>query len=187
MHVRDILTEQPTDFSIIQTDCAQFLCEVDKHFTYRMLPHSYADVQRVKIRQQKHTDIVARVFNEAFSDVHNIRQRSMIAQTTVPVVTETHEPFYVFPINGYKFLYSKEVQNSSVDYKQVIDVMFERFDSEETAAEILTDVVKYSYTSERLIEGIQVGAEIIFYNIPYYYAVRCSAYPDHKQLISYLY
>lgn len=187
MHVRDIIQEQPTDFAIIQADCGQYLQEAEHNYVIRMLPRGYADVQRVKIRQQKRTDIVTRVFNEAFSDVHNIRQRSMITQSTIPPCTDTHEPFYVFPINGYKFMYSREVQNSSVDYKHVIDVVFEQFSDEDTAADIIADVVKYSYTSTNLLEGMQAGAEIIFYDIPYYYAVRTATYPDYKQLTPYLY
>jgi hypothetical protein len=187
MHLRDIINEQPTDFSIIQADCAQFLCESQQHLAYRMLPRTYADIQRVKVRQQKRTDIVTQVFNEAFSDVHNLRQRSVIAQTYRPVPTETHEPFYVFPLNGYKYMYSKEVKDSSSEYNQMIAVMLEQFNDNDVATEITSDVVKYTYTNTMLVEGMRAGAEIIFYNIPSYYAVRCETYSDPQQLITYLY
>lgn len=187
MHLRDIINEQPTDFSIIQADCAQYLCESQQHMTYRMLPRTYSDVQRVKVRQQKRTDFVTQVFNEAFSDVHNLRQRSVIAQSYQPTPTETHEPFYVFPLNGYKYVYSKEVKDSSSEYKHMIDVMIEQLNNDDVATEIISDVVKYTYTNAMLSEGMRAGAEIIFYNIPSYYAVRCGAYPNPQQLITYLY
>jgi hypothetical protein len=186
MQVRDILYEKPTDFAIIQADCSQFLAESQSHFVTRLLPTSYSNVQRVKIRQQRRADVVTRVFNEAFNQVHNLRQRSMIAQSFVPPRSDTHEPFYVFPINGYNYMYSREVQDSSLNYKQAIDVMFEQFD-ENTAANIISDVMKYTYTTSNLVEGISAKAEIIFYNIPYYYAVRSSQYPDYNTLITQIY
>jgi hypothetical protein len=83
-------------------------------------------------------------------------------------------------------MYSREVQDSSLNYRQAIDVMFEQFD-EATAANIITDVMKYTYTSSNLVEGISAKAEIIFYNIPYYYAVRSSLYPDYNTLITQIY
>lgn len=187
MLLRDLLHEHPVDFTIIQHECSQFLYEMDQRCVVRELPKSYDGVQRVKIRQHKRTDTITQVFNEAFNNIHNMRQRSLITHTSPGTVTETHEPFYVFPVNGYNFMYSKEVRNSTDDYKQLIDVVFEQFSQEDDAAAIVADVVKYSYTNMNLVEGVDAGAEIIFYNIPYYYAVKCSKYPSYEQIIPYLY
>lgn len=186
MHLQDLLQERHADFDIIRTDCDQFLIESDHHPVWRMLPRNYADIQRVKIRQHKRTDAVTRIFNEAFAELPNIRQRSLITSSQLPPNTNDLDPFYVFPINGYRFMYSREVKDSTLDYRHVIDVVFEQFDSENKAAEILSDIVKYSYVNKNLLEGICSGAEIIFYNIPYYYAVRCEAFPHYSNLISQL-
>ena len=186
MQLCDILHEQPTDFAIIKAECNQFLTESDSHCVKRMLPRSYADVHRVKIRQHKRTDIITHVFNEAFNDVHNIRQRSLITYASDLPATDTHEPFYVFPINGYNFMYSSEVKNSSVDYKHIIDVVFEQFSDEDKAASMISDIVKYTYTNHNLVEGIHAEAEIIFYNIPYYYAIRASTYPKYATLLTHI-
>lgn len=186
MYLSDLLYEQPTDFSIVQSDCSDFIHESNYHLVYRALPRSYNDIHRVKVRQQKHTDVVTRVFNEAFRETPNIRQRSIISQSTPPIPTINTEPYYIFPVNGYKYMYSKEVKDSSADYQQLIHTMFEHLSSEEAAAKILSDVVKYSYNTTNLLEGIRTGAEIIFYNIPFYYAIKCAAYPNTKTLISYL-
>jgi hypothetical protein len=125
------------------------------------------------------------VFNEAFSQVYNLRQRAVITHAS-PIIGDQQEPFYVFPINGYKFLYSKEVKDSASDYNHVIDTVFERFASMDHAAEIVTDVVKASYTDTNLLEGLRAGAEIILYNIPYFYAVKQSVYPDYKTLLTHI-
>jgi hypothetical protein len=84
-------------------------------------------------------------------------------------------------------MYSKEVKDSLLEYNHMVAVMLEQFDNDDIATEITSDVVKYTYTNTMLIEGMRAGAEIIFYNIPSYYAVRCESYPDSQQLITYLY
>jgi hypothetical protein len=182
MRVIDLLSSNPS-FAALHTDCSQYISESGGMPLLKALPRSYSPVHRVKVRQQRRTDIITHVFNEAFSDVRNMRQRAVIAYTS-PTINEDQEPYFVFPVNGYKFLYSKEVKNSSADYRQVIDTLFEQFNDQSRAAEIITDVVKYSYTSQNLTEGIQADAEIIFYNIPCFYAVKQSVYPNYNTIIS---
>lgn len=181
MRVTDVISRS-SPFTLLHADCSQYIEESQGVPLLKALPSNYPSIHRVKVRQQKRTDPVTHVFNEAFSDVRNLRQRAVIAYTN-PTVQEGQEPFYVFPINGYQYLYSKEVQNSSSDYKQVIDTVFEQFTDQAHAAEILTDIVKYTYTNSKLVEGITAGAEIIFYNIPCFYAVKQSAFPDYKHII----
>jgi hypothetical protein len=184
MRLNDVLNTD-THLEALRLECDQFVTASGGYPTRKALPTSYQNIQRVKVRQQKRADAVTFVFNEAFSDVRNLRQRAVITHET-PTITPNLEPFYVFPINGYKFLYSKEVRDSSAEYKEVIDTVFERFANTEQAAEIITDIVKYTYTNDNIIEGVRHGAEIIFYNIPYYYAVRQSAFPDYKTILNHI-
>jgi hypothetical protein len=174
MRLMEVL-ESDSQLGELRLECSEFIAATGGLPTMKSLPSTYQPVHRVKVRQQKRADVITYVFNEAFSQVHNLRQ--------VPPPSTDCEPFYVFPINGYKFLYSKEVRDSSADYKQVIDTVFEQFTDMNRAAEIITDIVKYTYTDTNLEEGVRGGAEIIFYNIPYYYAVKQSSYPDYKTIL----
>lgn len=171
------------ELTTLKAKCSQFLRESAMLPLYRLLPKTYGDFHRVKVRQKSGDDKISEVFNRAFgTQFHNLRQRAIFASGTEPVVTETAEPFYVFPIDGYKFLYSKEVTNSNSDYKQVIDSLFEQFEDNNKVIEIVTDVLKYTYVRENLAEGIVSDSEIILYGIPYYYAVRAATVPAYGKL-----
>lgn len=176
MLVRDIL-EHNTFNSIvrqsIQADCSVFIRESQGLPLFRQLPTTYADFHRVKVRLQKRKDAVTEVFERAFGQEYtNLRQRAVFASTTLPPKADHTEPFYVFPIDGYKFLYSKEVTNSDSDYRDVIDKLVSELGNLTEATDIVTDLLKYTYSTCKLHEGLSSGAEVIFYGIPYYYAVR---------------
>jgi hypothetical protein len=152
---------------------------------YRSLPQTYNTFHKVKVRAKKRSTMVNDAFNRAFDENYvNLAQRAIFAQPSINEHTEGLEPFYVFPINGFKFLYSKEVQNSNNDYKHVVDTLFEEFGSEIKASEIVSDLLKFTYINNNLSEGLEANAEVILYGIPYYYAIRASAYPDYSHLIS---
>lgn len=168
----------------IRKECSQFILESRGIPIYKNLPTTYPDIHKVKARFKKTKDNVSEVFNQAFSHkTQNIRQRAIISQTHFPMQCESLEAFYVFPKNHYQFLYSREVTNSNSDYKQVIDTLFEQFDDSQKATEIVTDLLKYTYSTQDLYEGLYANAEIIFYGIPYYYAVRVDSNIDYKQII----
>lgn len=169
----------------IRTECSQFLEETSARPLLKSLPSSYSNCHRVKVRLQKRRDQVTDVFERAFGrDFTNLRQRAVFAYPTPPLVEEGFDLFYVFPVNGFKYLYSKEVQNSSNEYRSVISTLVEQFDDTASAAEIVADLLKYTYCSDALLEGIESGSEIILYGIPYYYAVRTSACADYQSLLS---
>lgn len=174
------------DLSAIAQQCSQFVSETQGLPIFKMLPAEYSDVQKVKARKKNTKTSFTETFNGAFSSHFNdLCQRAIYAygESTVEKVCEGDDPFYVFPIDGYKYLYSTEVESSSDDYKQVFEMMFEQFGAEK-GKEVIADLIKFSYTSSKLTEGIEKGAEIIFYNIPYYYAVRVSSAPDYDDLLS---
>lgn len=180
MLVRDILEHNTAENIIgqlLEVDCSVFLRESRGLPLYRSLPSSYDDFHRVKVRLQKRKDGVSEVFERAFGqDFSNLRQRAVFASSVKPVVEENVEPFYVFPIDGYKFLYSKEVTNSNNDYRSVIDKLVSELGNLNEATDIVTDLLKYTYATSNLYEGMAAGSEVIFYSIPYYYAVRASKY-----------
>ena len=93
------------------------------------------------------------------------------------------EPFYIFPLDGFQFMFSGEVENSSYDYKAVFDAIFEEFGTDK-GNEVVTDLLKFSYKSDDLHEGIEQGSEIILYNLPAFYAIRMRTVENYDKLMS---
>lgn len=139
------------------------------------LPSHYEDLRKVKLRMRKRKaeDRFAKTFNEAFDEIPHLRQRAMFANGPASFIAESgeREPFYIFPIDGFRFMYSLEVTNSSTDYMTAFDAILEQFNGDN---QLMEQVLKYTYTRERLAEGIERGSEIILHNMPYCYAVRQS-------------
>lgn len=187
MLVRDILEHNTFHSTVRQTlsaDCSTFLRESEGRPLYRSLPITYGDFHRVKVRRQKRKDGVSEVFERAFGqEFNNIRQRAVFASPSRPLISEHTEPFYIFPIDGYKFLYSKEVTNSGSDYRNVIDTLVTELGNLNEATDIVTDLLKYTYSTTNLLEGMASGAEVILYSIPYYYAVRADT-NDYYDIVS---
>lgn len=185
MLVTDILgnVNINNDIQVLSTLCSDFLHETHLPLL-KSLPTHYTNIQKVKARKQKKSEI-SEVFNKAFDSTWcDLRQRAIIAHPTNPPIVENTEPFYVLPINGYRFMYSREVTDSTSNYKQMIDVLFEQFSDNIQALDIITDLLKYTYTNENLLEGIQSESEIILYGVPYYYAIKVSEYPSYPELIN---
>lgn len=169
--------------------CSEFFEESKGVPLLKNLPSEYGDFHRVKVRKRKKRkddeSHFAERFNDVFEhDVRDLRERAVFAngeESFEPADQDGLEPFYIFPIDGYHYMYCTEVENSSTDYKTVFDAIFEQFGSVK-GNEVVADLLKFTYTSTNLQEGIRQGAEIIIYNIPYFYAVRSSTVDDYEQL-----
>lgn len=193
MRVGDLIQTEETreELILLSERCSQFFEDASGLPLMKNLPSEYGDFHKVKVRKRSKlkndSKEFAETFNEAFeTELRNLRERAIFANGATsfePADTAELEPFYIFPIDGYKFMYSKEVENSSQDYKTVFDAIFEEFGSEK-GNEIIADLLKFSYTSEKLYEGIDQGSEIILYNIPYFYAVRASTVDDYDELLT---
>lgn len=180
MLVQHIVSQAPkTHLSIIAERCSQFLDEADGQPLFKNLPVEYSNIHRVKARKRNVSNPFVSTFNEAFQHhVDDLCQKAIFANGIAsfkPSLGEGLEPFYIFPIDGYNFLYSAEVESSTEDYKHVFDVMFEQFGVEKGRKMVL-EILKYGYKQTELREGIDRGAEIILFNIPHYYAVRTAAH-----------
>ena len=184
MRIHDLLNKSVDDFNTILHECSQFIEETEGQFVAKNLPKSYGDVHKVKVRKRK-TQAFDQTFNEAF-DYHELRQRSIIGNGGASFVAEHNtatDPFFIFPTDGYKYIYCREVANSTDAYKPVFDQIFEGFGTDR-GTNVITDMLKITYTHEHLVEGIAGGAEIIFYNIPYYYAVRADIVQEYSDLMT---
>lgn len=156
----------------ISTECSDFLNDSCGQPVFKLLPKTYTDFHKVKVRH-KRCDNIGEVFNQAFGP-NNIRQRAVFASAHIPDVTTESEPFFIFPINGFRFLYSVEVRDSGHAYRQVMETLIHHLNDEQEASSLIADLLKNTYKQTNLADGILQGAEIILYNIPFYYALRAS-------------
>lgn len=189
MKVDEIIAEsmEMQEIKLIRERCSEFLQDSRGLALFKNLSTEYAGFQKIKVRTHKTVERDDETFNEAFVErIPNIRQRAIFANGSAsfePDEDPELEPFYIFPIDGYKFLYSPEVENSSKDYKHVFHLLLEEF-GEDNGKEIILDMLKFTYKSEDLMFGIQQGCEIIIYSVPYYYAIRVSSVKNYSDLLS---
>jgi len=193
MRVDDLIQTDDSreELQILAERCSQFFEEAEGRALLKNLSSNYGDFHKVKVRKRKQrksdpSGEFSEAFNEAFeNEMRNLRERAIFANGELSFEPADHddlEPFYVFPIDGYQFMYSREVENSSQDYKTVFDAIFEEFGSDRGNS-VITDLLKFTYTSEKLHEGIESGSEIILYNIPYFYAIRTSTVDNYENLL----
>lgn len=175
MQLTEVLHGKTNSLHPILVECSTFLEMSGGLPLLKNLPCHYEDFRKVKMRMRKKKakDDFAKTFNEAFDEIPHLRQRAMFANGPSSFLAESgeREPFYVFPTNGFKFMYSLEVTNSSTDYMKAFDTILEQFHGDN---KLMEQVLKYTYTQEHLVEGIEHGSEIILYNMPYCYAIRKS-------------
>ncbi len=187
MRVYDLInTYENANLDLIKRYCNQFLNESVGLPIFKALPNVYENFQKVKVRKRKPTNTFSATFNGAFKDeLNDLRERAVFTNGVVGELEENAEPFYIFPINGYKFLYSKEVKDSTESYRQVFESIFDNLGKESGQA-VFADMLRFTYLSENLPLGIESGAEIILYKIPYYYAIRESSIDSYEELLTML-
>lgn len=169
--------------NLIKSEITEFLSEAGTHPLYKLLPVNNEPLKKIKVRKNKRSNNFDKLFNNAFSqETKDIRQRSLYASGKIPASTDPLvEPYYIFPINGYKYLYCSKVQQSNEDYKAVVDLIFDRTEYPE---DLMHDLLKFTYSNKDMQNGIVKGAEMIFYNIPYYYAIKVSNYKNYKRILT---
>lgn len=192
MKVDDLIREtmEMEELAIIRERCSQFLEESKGLALFKNLPSEYANFQKVKVRKKKDCNTHDKTFNEVFADeTQHIRQRALFANGIASFQESTEEdlePFYIFPVDGYTYMYSMEVENSTNDYKQVFDLLLEEF-GEEKGKEVISELLRFSYKTDDLGEGIEKGCEIILYNIPYYYCIKISSLDNEADVLATLF
>lgn len=159
----------------ISKECQQFLTESDGHYLVKYLPSVYEGFSKVKVRLGKNKTEFTENFNRAFEDTRPLlHQRAIFAYTDMAalgVCEPSLEPFYVFPVDGYKVLFNPAVKAQS-DYME--------YDQLHIDGDIVSDQLKMSYQSGQLLEAIGARCEIIIYGISHYYALRSSLIEDYS-------
>jgi len=163
-------------YSVLTKQCSRFFAESNGSPLFKSLPSSYNDFQKVKVRYHKKDTAFAETFNEAFKQEQpKLRQRAVFVSGVAHINEDSNsDSFYIFPTDKFKFMYSKEVTNSNDSYQKAFDSILEQFNSKNEAEQVIADLLQYTYVSDTLNEGIKSQAEIILYNIPYYYAIRAN-------------
>lgn len=175
------------DLKTIHKECSTFLEESDGMPLLKNLPVTYNDTHKVKVRKKSYEeDTFVETFNEAFDTYNQLRQRAIFANGYSSFVADndpTLDAYYIFPIDGYQFIYCSEVKHSSNDYKQVVSYLFEEFGSER-GHDMAIELLKFSYNDIELSQGIQKGSEIILYRIPYYYAIKVMSVKSYYHILN---
>jgi len=172
-----VLSEDTPILRKIAKECSSFINDSQSFPVFKILPSSYNNIQKVKVRKHRHEETkFSQVFNDAFEpEVRDLRQRAVFTNSQIQEATNNMDIFYVLPKDGFKFMYCTEVTHSTNDYRQVFDSLFEQFEDEK-AVQMIHDLLKFTYIRENLVEGLEKQVEVIFYNIPYYYAARVDAF-----------
>ena len=155
----------------ITEECFEFLKESRGKYLIKNLPRNYMGFTKVKVRIRKHKNDFINGVNKAFEDKrHEFYGSSIFAYSNEKLLTQESEkePFYVFPIDGYKFVYNPQV--SSIN---------EELNTPDLQG-MVEDIVNISYKTDKLNEALEGDCEIIVYNVPYYYAVRKSLVRDYN-------
>lgn len=149
----------------INEECGEFLKQSNGNYLIKNLPRNYMGFTRVKVRLSRKRTQFIEDFNRAFDDKRKEFYGSSIfaySRKELLVEEEGKEPFYIFPIDGFKHIYNPLVSN---------------VEDELNCPELkgmVTELLDISYVTEPLHKALSNSCEIIFYNIPYYYAVRKS-------------
>lgn len=155
----------------IKQECGLFLIESTGKPLVKSLPRNSDGYRRVKVRKKRMKDDFIDTFNETFfTEYTDIRNRAVFVNGNQREDSE-HELFYIFPVDGYSFMYNPEVSDSSESYKKAFHTLIEST-GEEEGSQIFKDMLQYSYQYNDLPSAIDRGCEIIIYDISHYFAIR---------------
>lgn len=170
----------------ILQECSDFLKMSQGQPLLKPLPADGPDTRKVKVRKKKTISEVAAIFNEVFSEPTDLYQRCILANgSSTSIETKpTHDMFFIFPVNGFKFMYSPNVGYMEYEYGERLAELRKATNLEE-GKKLLQDVLEFEYVqNENLLNAIQSGDEIIIYGVPYFYAIRESSVENYSTLFS---
>jgi len=177
----NLIEDNDTRLREISLNCQQFLEESEGEPLVKWFSSEYPDIHRVKVRKRKTKNQFDSTFNDAFYEHYpSLRQRSVIINKNK---SDGKEPFFVFPSDGFKFMYSPTITDSDKQYGDTFKDITQSL-SEDTGKEIFQDVLNYAYVSDSLPKAIVESSEIIVYNIPFFYVVRCNI--EYTKLLEYI-
>lgn len=169
----------------LSAECSEFLSLSRGLPLIKALPADGEFIRKVKVRKKKSSDDFVSKFNSAFDDMYNnLYGRSIFCNGEHAESTLGKEQFYVFPINGFSFLFNPSVSYHK-EYQELYEKMIKYMPVEE-CQKVFVDIISYSYkeSNVNLNEAILTKKEIILFGIPYYYAIRVDRFPDYTVLLN---
>lgn len=163
-------------------ECSDYIKESDGNLLYKCLPQRETPVSKVKIRKRNYNNQIEELFDIAFQEENSARQRSLTAHTR-EVDCDNGIGYYVFPINGYDYLFNRQIFNLRKEYSDIL----EHISGESVSVfqlELLRDLLKNNYQDSNLIVAFEHACEIMFYNIPYYYAVEMEYFHNNQFIMT---
>lgn len=168
----------------IKQECGDFIEQSKGNHAHKNLYFDGRFVKRVKVRKKKSKDDFSKLFDEAFEgEYREIHGRSIFCNGPHSRETVDKGLFYVFPIDGFRYLYNPDIDYYR-EYMKIYDRLQSTMDSV-NAKNTFIDMIEYSYKEKPLSldSALFSGNEVIFYNIPYYFAVKKSKHPDYLELL----
>jgi len=163
--------------SVIADSCSTFIHESMGTPVFKLLPRKEI-YEKVKIRVKSQTIPNANVRDAAFN-VKQFDNRSLEVFTTSAASHDGMGLYYIFPVNGYKFIYNTKVDDIVDSCKKLATILPDK--------EIITEVLRYSYNHDNLLNGLEYANKIKFFNIPYFYAIKASLkYQDLYKRLTYV-
>lgn len=183
IHTANYQLHVDTIKTLVKEACGDFLRAAGRQPLFKTMPSHYDDFRKVKVRFRRMNNEKSELINRSFQDQHNkLYQRSVFAWTDRSCLPATEDAFYIFPINGYEFLYNTEIKNSTLEYQKTLEVLMKEARSAEEANALFSDVLKYTYESNDLDKAFEAKSEVIVHNIPFFYSVRADVI-DYDELI----
>jgi len=175
----------------IVRECSDFLRNSEGHPLVKFLATAGPDSRKIKVRKRKAASEFDESFNNVFINHPDLRQRCIFAngERGLSLVDNNFsaegnlDAFYIFPVNGFQFIYSPHVFNSSIQYRETLERFLEVMGNVD-AIMAFSEVLKYDYTSTKFAEGLSLGSEMILYGLQYYYAIRKSTINNYSTLFS---
>lgn len=163
--------------SQIVHECSDFLKESDGNMLYKCLPKTTASVCKIKLRRRGYKSQVDKFVDMALRG-DDVRKRSLIAYTGVVECNDENSLYYTFPVNGYSYIYNENVWNLTKEYGDTISSLPSNGSNETSiiSLQVLQEVIKESYQNTKLLSAFNRPCEIMFYDIPYFYAISVDYY-----------
>lgn len=190
MRISDFFGKKPhsvlTDYQmrVIRTNCSTFLEQSQPLLKNSTQVDPFA---KIKIRFHNQNNKFIETFNNAFLESHNIsnlHQRALFASTVDTFVPDQDKtPIFVFPRNGFKLLYNQQISNANEECKNILENLSE---DNSNAELLLKHLLQYTYSDADLSEAINSKAEVILYNMPWYYGIRADLFENYSTLLQQL-
>lgn len=179
MNIHDFVASSsdscPIDISAVLADfCSDFL-SLNSGPLYKTFPTPLGQsFKRVKVRQKKSHKFIDPII-ETGVQIPNLSAKQVVVSPTTQTITPS--TYYVFPINGFKFLYASRPLKALEDaFDKLIDL------NVDNSYEIAVNLVRTNFKSDSLATAM-LADDIILYNMPFYFVAHTLSFPNYKQLI----